>query len=251
MANPQKENGYTAIANEILEHLLLIETTSVEIRAILFVIRKTYGFQKKIDRISLSQFEKNLHCDHTTVCRVLKRLVARRLLVKSEKGYGFNKDWETWVVARRPLVANGSRGSGKPINLVVARRPHTKETITKERTTKETSVAKAPQEDLRKIVNKYFDLQSYEEADRKASFPRHVRDAKALLQACGGDSGRAVAVLDALHEWGSKKKLSYTIGTALKRWKDFSGTAPPGETWDERMARINAEVEKYKLEHGL
>lgn len=113
------------------------------------------------------------------------------------------------------------------------------------KTTNNIASPTAPQEDLRKIVNKFFDLQSYEESDRKASFPRHVRDAKQLLQACQGDSGKACAVLDALHAWGAKKKLSYTIGTALKRWKDFSGTSKV-EDWDAKMKRVQAEIDKYQ-----
>lgn len=245
MASPQLEQGFTRIANEILEKIISNRDLSAkELRIVFHVIRKTYGFEKKKDWISISQFLKAVGGDRSSMCRTLRKLVACRLLLKTNKDYGFNKNWEQWVVAPKPLVAKRSMGSGRAVNGVVAHRPPTKETITKETNTKETSVAKAPQEDLRKIVNKYFDLQSYEEADRKASFPRHVRDAKALLQACGGDSGRAVAVLDALHAWAAGKHLSYSIGTALKQWQRFS-RSEPASTYEAKMARVQAEIDKY------
>lgn len=55
MASPQTEDGYTAIANEIMEALIAAELSGQEFRIALLVIRKTYGFKKKEDAISLSQ----------------------------------------------------------------------------------------------------------------------------------------------------------------------------------------------------
>jgi len=41
MANPQIEDGYTRIANEILENLIAFDLSGQEVRVALFVIRKT------------------------------------------------------------------------------------------------------------------------------------------------------------------------------------------------------------------
>ena len=48
MANPQLEDGYTKIANEILEALAGINLSPYEGRALFFLIRKTYGWKKKL-----------------------------------------------------------------------------------------------------------------------------------------------------------------------------------------------------------
>lgn len=105
MASPQKENGFTAIANEVLDKLILFpfpDKTGVPIRLIMFVIRKTWGYQKKVDVISLTQFEKGITSNRPSVVHWLQYLVKANILVKGKEltrigiEYSFNKDWEQW-----------------------------------------------------------------------------------------------------------------------------------------------------------
>jgi len=105
MANPQKENGYTAIANEVLDKLVSFpfpSKTGTPIALVLFVIRKTWGYQKKVDIISLTQFEKGVGSNRPTVVHWLQYLVKANILVKGKElsrigiEYSFNKDWEQW-----------------------------------------------------------------------------------------------------------------------------------------------------------
>lgn len=103
---------------------------------------------------------------------------------------------------------------------------------------------------IQKVVDRYFDLQEVEPSARSVSYPRHVRDAQALIKACQDDVSKAQAVLEALHRWASQNKMSYTIGTALKRWQHLCRTAPT-QDWSENMRRIQDEVDKYKREHTL
>ena len=49
MASPQIEDGYTKIANELLEAISKVNLSSYEFRVIMAIIRKTYGFNKKSD----------------------------------------------------------------------------------------------------------------------------------------------------------------------------------------------------------
>ncbi len=101
MASPQKENGFTAIANEILDHLALPGINGSEYRLAILVLRKTYGFAKKKDYISLTQFQKGTGMQRQNVVETLKSLVVKRLLLKEKSLYQFNKNWEEWVVAKR------------------------------------------------------------------------------------------------------------------------------------------------------
>lgn len=138
MANPQKENGNTQIANEILEAMVACHLTGCEFSLIVFVMRRTYGFQKKTDWISYTQFEKALGLCRSTVYRTITSLVARRLLVASRQLgrtiYGLNKDYSQWVVASRQLVAYRKPGSCVEENLLVAPTQPTKERLQKKLT---------------------------------------------------------------------------------------------------------------------
>ena len=97
---------------------------------------------------------------------------------------------------------------------------------------------------LQEVVDHFFDLQGLDPSQRSVAYPRHVRDGQALLKASGGDPQKAKGVLDELHRWAASKKLSYTIGTAIKQWQRFSRSVPT-ENYEEKMARIQAEVDKY------
>ena len=105
MANPQKENGYTAIANEILEHLPSVGLDGSEWDVLSVIFRFTYGFQKKADWISLGMFAKYTKIGRNNIPRIIRKLVSRRILVKDKKSLFINKNWEEWVVSRKILVS--------------------------------------------------------------------------------------------------------------------------------------------------
>lgn len=112
MANPQTENGFTKIANEIFEELVKTALLGSEFQICFFVIRKTYGFNKKDDRISLTQFEKGTNLSRPTVVKSLKNLVSKNILTRSESlYYKLNKDYETWVVNTALLVKHNDATS--------------------------------------------------------------------------------------------------------------------------------------------
>jgi len=112
MASPQKENGFTPIANEILEKLVNTALLGSEFQILYCIIRKTYGFQKKNDWISLTQFESATGLSRPTVVKSLKNLVSRNMIMKSDKCYySFNKNWESWVVNTALLVKHNDKNS--------------------------------------------------------------------------------------------------------------------------------------------
>jgi len=160
MASPQIENGYTRIANEIIEHLLFAGINGSEYRIILCVIRKTYGFGKKDDFISLSQFQKNTLMNRVNVIRTIKSLVAKRLLLKVNSVYKLNKNWEEWVVAKRlpssQMATGGSSQMATKSSSRLATYKRKKETITKERGSLEELITKQSMEyqyddDIKKV----------------------------------------------------------------------------------------------------
>jgi phage replication O-like protein O len=101
MANPQKENGHLALANEIVDAMCKLHLTSYQFRILFCIIRKTYGWQKKTDHISYSQFiELSGLPDVRHVGRTINELKTRNLITVQKNGHGntfsFQKDYELW-----------------------------------------------------------------------------------------------------------------------------------------------------------
>lgn len=129
--NPQKEHGYTPIANEIMEALCKVNLTAYEWRVLLFILRKTYGWRKISDIISLSQFEEGVGIPRKHVCRTVGLLASRNVIQKTkmsktETAYYFNKKYHTWVIPSSGNVASPQSG-----NKGVPNEGHTKETVKK------------------------------------------------------------------------------------------------------------------------
>ena len=137
MASPQTENGYTKIANEILEAIYQLNINIEAMKVLLFILRKTYGWGKKRDRISLSQFETALKKDRSHICRDIKKLTAMKIIIKIQADdgseYEFNKNYDDWeVVPKQARASLGHEVVPKQDIYPVPKQAHTKETITKE-----------------------------------------------------------------------------------------------------------------------
>lgn len=143
-ASPQTENGFTRIANELLEEVLLYDYPSASaLKLLLCVMRQTYGYNKKEDIISISQFQKHTHLSRPTVVYWLDRLVKALLLVKGDKlyksgfKYSLNKNYHQWKLLVKPLeLVKGRAFTSKPPFTVTSKPPFTykrkKDNITKE-----------------------------------------------------------------------------------------------------------------------
>lgn len=107
MVSPQLENGYTKVANEILEVLALQPLSGTQWRILMVIFRYTYGFNRKEHSFSINFLIKAMGLKNTQykqVCRELKRLVDMRILVEVEKPgknnsrrLCFNKNYSLWT----------------------------------------------------------------------------------------------------------------------------------------------------------
>lgn len=144
MVNPQAEDGHVDIANELVEALCRVQLSGYESRVLWALFRKTYGWHKKEDRISLSQFQALTGLPIPKISNTLNRLVLRKMVRVTENGngkvksYGFQKVFSVWqdlpekvipkiAIPEKGITENGAQGL--PISA------STKETITKETTT--------------------------------------------------------------------------------------------------------------------
>jgi len=93
-----RENGFTQVPNEILEALARIRLSPYETRVVLFIIRKTYGWHKEIDWISLSQIVEGTGIAKPNVCRTIKSLKRKNIIIRPDsKHAGLQKDYTKWV----------------------------------------------------------------------------------------------------------------------------------------------------------
>jgi phage replication O-like protein O len=124
MANPQVEHGHLELANEIVESLARIRISGMEWQLLWVILRKTYGWHKKLDAIPLSQFRYMTGLSGPHAARCLKKLLRKKVIVATRAGgatvYGFNKDFEKWVpmpkrvaATKRVREADRREGEGK------------------------------------------------------------------------------------------------------------------------------------------
>jgi len=217
MASPQKEDGYTQIPNELLEQLAKIKLNSCEGRTIFALIRKTYGWHKETDRISISQFEKLTGLNRSSQCRALKSLVDRNVFIKDMTNYitayGIQKDYTKWKgsLSVGTSVSRETRVVSEVGPKLVSKEVHTKES-------KETIQKKEKSSLRNKIIRKYKELKGYTSQpdwDRD-HYDRHVKPAKKLAQIAPSD-------WEQLMTWVSKtvNYCDWNINTVIKKQPDY------------------------------
>lgn len=158
MASPQKEDGYTPIANEILRALAKHVISPDEWRILMIIFWKTYGWGKKEDRISLSQFEELTKIKRTHAGRAIRKLLKRRMIYKTVTrsghsdpnrsqfetqtghsqviSYGIQKDYDLWCDLDRSQSTETHSGHSTVTRSglrVCPDQVNTKESITKEK----------------------------------------------------------------------------------------------------------------------
>ena len=100
MANPQKENGFTAISNELVEAFQRLHLSGNQWRLLWVILRLTYGWNKKTDYISLTTFEKCTGLNRWNFKQYLDDLFHREIIIRDNSGYiikyGLQKDYTKW-----------------------------------------------------------------------------------------------------------------------------------------------------------
>lgn len=91
------DEGYTRIANELLEAIAGADLTARQLKVMIAVIRKTYGFQKKSDRIADIQIAELTGLSRQNVNKAKKDLLSMNCLVMDGNKIGPNKEISAWT----------------------------------------------------------------------------------------------------------------------------------------------------------
>lgn len=102
MANPQKENGYTSIANELLEQIMKLGLSGTQFRIVLAVWRQTYGYHKTSRKLPLSKIAELIGTNKGQAQKALDHLILRKIInisdfdLKGGRKLGVNKNYDEW-----------------------------------------------------------------------------------------------------------------------------------------------------------
>jgi phage replication O-like protein O len=108
----QVENGYTRIANELVEALASTYLSPYEWQVLMAIFRKTYGYNKKSDWIANSQLSELTGIYKAHISRTTKKLVERGIVTQTGNRLSFNKDYSSWLpkqVTIKKVTQTGNR----------------------------------------------------------------------------------------------------------------------------------------------
>ena len=151
MSSPQLENGYIKIANDIYDAFCRTRISGEERQILDCILRKTYGWNKCEDAISISQFADMTGIQKPHIIRAIKGLLAKNIISVANIGnsiakngndkikvYKFIKDYTIWrplpKKATLPKMVMGVAKNGNPSlpKMVTTKDTTTKDTITKD-----------------------------------------------------------------------------------------------------------------------
>ena len=231
MAKPQLEDGHTRIANEILEHLVSTHLSSNQWQVLIFIIRKTYGFNKKVDYIANFQI-----CEATGLCkavvsRVLQKLENMNMINKKGKFIGFQKDWEAWEkvssIANNEKLAEQSTIDTKLAIQSTNKKLAIQSTELAEQSTKVSScaVAQKTKDNIQKTIYKEWFIKLWK------AYPLHKDRLKAemLFEKIKPSEELVETMIQAIERQKAEKKYSNGF---TPEWK-YLATWLRGECWTD------------------
>ncbi len=127
MSNPQIENGYTRIANELLIALAFVKISGQSRQLFDVILRESYGWQQKECTLSLDDFaERTGIKNRSHISRGLSKLVTMRLITKNGNYDGIrcciNKRYSQWeclpksVTGQLPKLVQRVTKIGTPLH---------------------------------------------------------------------------------------------------------------------------------------
>jgi len=132
------EDGYTRLANALYDELIGADLTKNQSKVAHAICRKTYGFGKKLDRISDSQLAQLTRLPRQKVNKAKNELIAMKVILREGSQIGPNKNISEWEIegchySGDNVTALVTKNVTKTVTSLSPKQSHTKETITKEK----------------------------------------------------------------------------------------------------------------------
>ncbi len=253
MASPQPDK-FVRLSTELFEAILRAKFTGVQLHIVLWVVRNTYGWNRKLAAFSWYRVAKDLSLDRGGVVREGNRLLQKQVLYLSNRQIGVQKDYEKWnqtkvssdstddarqlwmtgvsaEPAHRPAMTgiiathdSSHRKSGQESSLLRRAIDNSKDSTKTKIDTSPIGDADKPETPLQKVMNHYiaFKGEHLSKAQTRAFYSRYGKAAKGLLEACGKNAEDAVVAITKIGTHLNDQKLSWTLETILRWYIDPS-----------------------------
>ncbi|MGL5038837.1 MAG: replication protein [Aeromonas sp.] len=160
------DNGYTRLANELLDALIGADLTKNQYKVALAVVRKTYGFNKPYDRVSDGQLSELTGMPRQKVNKAKNELLHKRVLLINGRQIGLNKvvsEWDHDCHQNSDSVTKAvTKSVTKTVTTVSPKQGHTKDNIqnTKDKTIVATSGSQSADAELQCVADKSVSKQA-------------------------------------------------------------------------------------------
>ncbi len=130
------EDGYTRLANALYDELIGADLTKNQSKVAHAICRKTYGFGKKLDRISDSQLAQLTRLPRQKVNKAKNELIEMKVILREGSQIGPNKNISEWEIEGCHYSGDNvtklvTKGVTKTVTSLSPKQCHTKETIQK------------------------------------------------------------------------------------------------------------------------
>lgn len=184
MANPQKENGSTDIANELLEVIYSSNFNAPQLDIIYCLIRYTYGFHRKSHKLSINFISRATKRHKITISKELAKLIDKNIINVEQKStystsriLSLNKNYSTWGVSQNETVSqsetvsqNGASTVSQNETVGVSQNETKKLKI---ETKKETKDIHTKSDDFESVCRSVFDY--FENCGSKEKFKNEIK----------------------------------------------------------------------------
>ena len=133
----QLEDGYSRLANELLDATMCSGLPETELCILMAVWRKTYGFNKKLDWVSNEQFEEMIDKHYTHCSAAKNNLIRRKVLIQEGRKVGMNTNISEWQTKnngfRKTLAKPAKKTLAESAKCIKQKLLTTKDNITKDK----------------------------------------------------------------------------------------------------------------------
>ncbi|MEY0290863.1 replication protein [Providencia rettgeri] len=210
------DNGYTRIANELLEAVMLANLTQHQLLVFFAIARKTYGYNKKSDWVGNEQLSK-LTGMLPHKCSAAKReLVSRGILLAEKRHVSINKNIHEWKEKQAYPKKVSLPESGKKTLPESGKSDYPNQVNTKDNTTKEKKESNTP------LTPQEGDCEKLISTNRKNNIP-YIEIMNAFNEAAGDRLPNAESLNDKRKRAISKflKELKEPTVEAAKNYFEY------------------------------